>query len=68
MRSRHPQTSLHYLLSQEVYDVILQHLKEDERKLAVDVATGSGQAAVQLADFFTQVCIQHHDRPLGYFK
>lgn len=39
----------------EVYDIVLQHLGPDQRKLAIDVATGSGQAAVQLAQFFEQV-------------
>jgi hypothetical protein len=41
-----------------VYDLILQHLGPEQRKLAVDVATGSGQAAVQLAAFFEQVGLQ----------
>jgi hypothetical protein len=40
---------------QQVYDIILQHLGPEQRKLAVDVATGNGQAAVQLAAFFEQV-------------
>ncbi|KAF6264472.1 S-adenosyl-L-methionine-dependent methyltransferase [Scenedesmus sp. NREL 46B-D3] len=40
---------------QQVYDIILEHLGPEQRKLAVDVATGSGQAAVQLAAFFQQV-------------
>jgi hypothetical protein len=40
---------------QHVYDIILQHLCPEQRKLAVDVATGNGQAAVQLAAFFQQV-------------
>uniref|UniRef100_A0A383WJ69 Methyltransferase type 11 domain-containing protein n=1 Tax=Tetradesmus obliquus TaxID=3088 RepID=A0A383WJ69_TETOB len=40
---------------QQVYDIILQHLGPEQRELAVDVATGSGQAAVQLAAFFKQV-------------
>jgi ubiquinone/menaquinone biosynthesis C-methylase UbiE len=38
-----------------VYDIILSHLGKDQRNLAVDVATGSGQAAVQLAQHFKQV-------------
>jgi hypothetical protein len=41
---------------QQVYDIILQHLGPEQRELAVDVATGSGQAAVQLAAFFKEVC------------
>lgn len=40
---------------QQVYDIILSHLGPDQRNLAVDVATGSGQAAVQLAEYFKQV-------------
>lgn len=40
---------------QAVYDIILSHLSADQRELAVDVATGSGQAAVQLAQHFKQV-------------
>jgi hypothetical protein len=40
---------------QQVYDIILSHLGADQRSLAVDVATGSGQAAVQLAVYFKQV-------------
>lgn len=43
---------------QQVYDIILQHLGPEQRELAVDVATGSGQAAVQLAAFFKQVRCQ----------
>lgn len=39
----------------EVYEIILAHLNQDQRSLAVDVATGSGQAAVQLAEHFSQV-------------
>jgi ubiquinone/menaquinone biosynthesis C-methylase UbiE len=39
-----------------VYSIILSHLKDNQRDLAVDVATGSGQAAVQLAEHFKQVC------------
>jgi len=41
---------------QQVYDIILGHLGSDQRNMAVDVATGSGQAAVQLAEYFKQVC------------
>lgn len=40
----------------QVYDIMLSHLKDNQRNLAVDVATGSGQAAVQLAEHFKQVC------------
>lgn len=40
---------------QQVYDIILSHLGKDQRNSAVDVATGSGQAAVQLAQHFKQV-------------
>jgi hypothetical protein len=39
-----------------VYDIILSYIDDSQRHLAVDVATGSGQAAVQLADHFKQVC------------
>lgn len=39
----------------QVYDIILSHLSEGQRGLAVDVATGNGQAAVQLAEHFKQV-------------
>jgi ubiquinone/menaquinone biosynthesis C-methylase UbiE len=39
-----------------VYDIILQHLpSRAQRQLAVDVATGNGQAAVQLAAHFERV-------------
>jgi hypothetical protein len=48
-RPRHPH---------QVYDIILSHLGADQRSLAVDVATGSGQAAVQLAEDFKQVISQ----------
>lgn len=41
----------------EVWDIILSHLSADQRGLAVDVATGSGQAAVTLAQHFGQVCV-----------
>lgn len=40
---------------QEVYRLILSHLDENQRVLAVDVATGNGQAAVHLAEYFKQV-------------
>jgi len=34
--------------AQEVYDIILQHLDAQQRELAVDVATGSGQVLLSI--------------------
>lgn len=39
----------------ELFQIILSHLSPHQRGLAVDVATGSGQAALQLAQHFRQV-------------
>lgn len=39
----------------ELYRTILQHAKLASRKTAVDIATGSGQAAKDLAQYFDSV-------------
>ena len=39
---------------QEIYTTILHHLGPDQRQLAVDVATGSGQVATDLASSFVR--------------
>ena len=45
----------------ELYEMILKHANLPSQGLAVDVATGSGQAAKGLSKYFTTVLALDHD-------
>lgn len=45
----------------ELYDAILKHGHLPARDLAIDIATGSGQAAKGLSSYFSTVMALDHD-------